>query len=120
MGWGGVWSWHTYFEITVLCLITVVGCYKAFEANGGHEGKLFVLKVICLSVPAGVRFSLFSILAGLVLYFSAENLFSYPTFSDPVRAYTIISYVNFVGFSIYYWWLLVSGVKETRNYELST
>jgi len=50
--WGVVRDWVFYSELVVLSVINIVGCVKAFEANGGSEGRSFVLRAICLSVPA--------------------------------------------------------------------
>lgn len=115
--WGVVRDWLFYFELFVLSVIAIVGCIKAFDSNGGNDGTAFVLRAICLSVPAGVRVNVFAVLFGLILYISAENLFSIAAFSDPLRAYTILSYAGFIGFSIYFWGLLVHGIKETRQHE---
>ena len=112
--WGVTRDWLFYFELVVLSVITIFGCYKAFEANGGKEGDAFVLKAVCLSVPIGVRVNVISIIFGLGLYFSFGNIISYTSFGDPYRAYTMIGYSGFVGFSIYFWWLLVEAVKNAR------
>ncbi|MDH5613313.1 MAG: hypothetical protein OEY66_12755 [Gammaproteobacteria bacterium] len=118
--WGVVRDWLFYFELFVLSIITIVGCIKAFESNGGNEGKAFVLRAVCLSVPIGIRVTILSILFGLGMYFMSANLFTRTTFADPQRAYSIISYVGFVGFNIYFWWLLVYGFKTIRNHEQTT
>ncbi len=118
--WGVVRDWLFYFELIVLTVITVIGCYKAFEANGANNGVSFVMRAICLSVPAGVRVNLFSLLFGLILYYTGGNIFSSTNFSDPARAFTIVSYTGFVGFNIYFWWLLISGFNNIRVYEQTT
>ena len=118
--WGVIRDWMFYSELIVLTLITVVGCLKAFEANGANEGVAFVERAICLSVPAGVRVNVFSLIFGLALYFSGESIFNATSFADPLRAYTLVSYAGFVGFSIYFWWLLVYGFRVVRRNEDAT
>ena len=113
--WGVLRDWLFYFEFVVLSVITVFGCYKAFEANGGREGDSFVLKAVCLSVPIGIRVNVISIAFGLSLYFSFGNIISFTSFGDPYGAYTIMGYTGFVGFSIYFWWLLVEGIKDSQS-----
>ena len=118
--WGVERDWLFYIEFLVLTLITIVGCLKAFDANGANEGVAFVERAVCLSVPAGVRVNLLSIFFGLILYFSGQSIFDYASFSDPLRAYTIVSYTGFVAFSIYFWWLLVYGFRVVRQNENTT
>lgn len=120
MWWGVVGDWLFYFELAVLSLITVFGCLKAFEANGKNKGREFVKRAICLSVPAGVRVNVISVAFGLVMYFSYGQIFTLVSFGDPVRAYTLVSYAGFVGFNIYFWWLLVKGFQQVKQHENET
>lgn len=115
--WGVVRDWVFYSELVVLSVINIVGCVKAFDANGGSEGRSFVLRAICLSVPASVRVNLYSITLGVVVLFTSEYIFTNVNFADPLRAFTIITYAGFVGFNLYFWWLLVYGLSKVVNYE---
>ena len=118
--WGVVRDRLFFSELIVLTLITIIGCVKAFEANGANDGVAFAEQAICLSVPAGVRVNVFSLIFGLGLYFSSESIFSAASFADPLRAYTLVTYIGFVGFSIYFWWLLVYGFRMVRQNENAT
>ena len=115
--WGAVVNILFYFELLVLIIIVVFGCYKAFEANGGSNGQGFILKAICLSLPAGMRVAVFSFAFGLILYISWEKVLLGGAFADPNRAAGLISYAAVVGFNIWYWWLLVHGFKKVRRFE---
>ena len=117
MWWGVARDWMFYLQLIALSAITVFGCLKAFEANGKGEGREFVKRAICLSVPAGVRVSVFSVSFGLVMYLSYGRIFTSVSFGDPARAYTLISYAGFVGFNIYFWWLLVQGFREVQQHK---
>lgn len=120
MWWGVVRDWLFYFELAVLSLITVFGCIKAFEANGKDNGREFVKRAVCLSVPAGVRVNVISVAFSLAMYFLYGKIFTPVSFGDPVRAYTLISYAGFVGFNVYFWWLLVHGFRQVKQYEKET
>ena len=120
MWWGTARDLLFYFEVLVLAVITVLGCFKAFEANGGNEGESFVLRAVCLSVPVGFRVCIFSTLFGLGLIHSYGSLISYTAFADPQRAFHLIRYAGFVGFNIYFWWLLVNAFKTTKHIAKST
>lgn len=115
--WGSERGWLFYFEFIVLSAIIITGCLKIFESNGGEEGREFFKRAICLSVPVGMRVNIFSIVFGLFMYFNADNIFTPTSFSDPYQAYTIVGYAGFVGFNIYFWWLLIKGFKYVRKYE---
>ncbi len=120
MWWGASRDWLFYFELVVLSAIAIVGCLQAYESNGGDNGQEFVLRAVCLSVPAGVRVNVFSLAFGLLLFHTAGSVFTPTSFADPVRAYTIVSYAGFVAFSVYFWWLLVRGMKQAREVESTT
>ncbi|MFI0376533.1 MAG: hypothetical protein ACH253_10220 [Candidatus Thiodiazotropha sp.] len=120
MWWGVVRDWIFYFELVIVAVITVFGCLNAFEANGGNEGRDFVKRAVCLSVPAGVRVNVVSVLFGLGLYLSAGQIFTSISFGDPSRAYMLISYAGFVGFNIYFWWLLVNGFQRVLQHGQKT
>jgi hypothetical protein len=115
--WGVERSWLFYFELVVLSVIAIYGCVEAFKVNGGNAGSNFVLKAICLSVPAGVRVGIFSIIFGELLNSNAQSIFSLSTFANPLQAFTIVSYAGFIGFSILYWWLLYNGFNQIRTIE---
>lgn len=117
---GAVRNWLFYFELVVLSVIAIFGCLQAFAANGGNVGRSFVLRAICISVPASIRVSLFSVVFALITYFTFDHVFTGENFGDPLRAYTLISYSVFVGLSIYFWALIVSGFKDVRTYEQQT
>ena len=109
--WGVTRDWLFYSELVILSVITIYGCIRAFEINGGENGTNFIQRAIVLSVPVGIRVNILAIGFGLLLYFSAEHIFTYESFGNPMRAYTLVGYVGFVGFSVYFWWLLISGFK---------
>lgn len=114
MWWGVDRSWLFFFDLLVLTVIAVIGCTEAFKANGANSGTSFVLRVICLSVPAGIRIAIFSITFGELLYFNAKSIFSTPTFANPEQAYLIISHAGFIGFSILYWWFIYNGFRKIQ------
>lgn len=113
-------GWVLYFEFGILSVITVFGCLEAFKSNGSNEGRDFVKRAICLSVPVGVRVTVFSIFFTFCLYLTASHVYSFASFRDPQRVYTIVSYTGFVGFNVYFWWLLVKSLKQVQQYEKST
>ncbi len=115
--WGPRSGWLFHFEYVVLAILAWAGCYYCWKANNGRE---FVLRAICLSVPAGVRVFLLSLVVGLTLSFNAAHIFDYLTFRDPNRAYQLFSYAAFVGFSIYYWVLLYRGMAAVRILQESS
>jgi len=115
--WGAVVNLLFYFELLVVIVIVIFGCYKAFEANGGSEGRAFILKAVCLSLPVGMRVATFSFGFGLLLYLFWETIFLGGAFAAPQRAAGLIGYAATVGFNIWYWWMLVNGFKKIRRIE---
>jgi hypothetical protein len=105
--WGPRSGWMFHFELIALVLTTCVGISRCWKAN---NGTAFVFRAVCLSVPAGVRVTVLSITFGLLLHFNAESLFDYQSFRSPERAYDLVSYAGFVGFAVYFWYLLQQGM----------
>lgn len=100
-------GWLFYFELAALALISCIGTLECWKV---HQGNDFVLKVLCLSVPAGIRVFILSLAFGLLLNFYADSLFDHHTFRNPDLAYDFVSYVSFIGFTLYYWRLLYQGI----------
>ena len=112
--WGPRSGWLFHFELLALTVIAVVGCFQCWRVNGGRE---FVFRAICLSVPAGVQVFVLSLAFGLMLDLLAVSLFDRTIFRDPARAYSIFSYAAFIGFSIYFWRLLYTGMAIAARTE---
>ena len=118
--WGVVRDITFYFEYVILSIIFIFGCLKAYEANGKETGNQFVKKFFCLSVPVGIRVAAISIGIGLIINFTYESIFMSGAFKEPDRAFNILRYSIFIGLNLYYWWLLVKGVKQVKHYENET
>lgn len=114
--WGPRSGWLFHFELVVLVMITCVGILQCWKV---HKGDQFLLKMICLSVPAGVRVFVLSVALGLLLQFNAQTLFDYQTFRSPERAYDLVSYALFVGFAVYFWYLLWQSIAKIAKAETS-
>ena len=110
--WGPRSGWLFHFELVILSVAAIVGTLQGWKVSGGSD---FVFRAICLSVPAGLRALVLSIVFGLVLQLKAESLFDYQTFRDPAKAYDLVSYAGFVGFSVYFWLLLYRGLSLARK-----
>lgn len=112
--WGPRSGWLFYFEFVALAVIAWVGCIQCWRVSGG---KQFVFRALCLSVPAGVQVFALSLALGLVLQFNAASLFDPVTFSDPARAYDLVSYASFTGLSIYFWYVIYRGLAIAAKAE---
>ena len=114
--WGPRSGWLFHFELIVLSIAAIVGTLQCWKVSGGSD---FVFRAICLSVPAGLRVLVLSVVFGLVLQLKAESLFDYQTFRDPAKAYDLVSYAGFIGFSVYFWYLLYCGLSWAHKASAS-
>jgi hypothetical protein len=112
--WGPRSGWLFHIELLALAGIAWVGISQIWGVNGGRS---FVLRAVCLSVPAGVRVFVLSFAFGTLLQHNAATLFDYQTFRNPALAYELVSYAGFIGFSIYFWYLLYSGMAYIARLE---
>lgn len=115
--WGPRRGWLFFFEFFVLVAIAIAGCISCWRANGADSGQNFVLRTVCLSVPAGVRVSVLGIAFGSAIDYFFEAIFGGGVFADPERAYDIVGYAVSVGFGIYYWYLVYNGLTLTVKIE---
>ena len=115
--WGARTDWLFYFEFFALAAIAYFGCISCWKANNGRD---FALRAICLSVPAGIRVFVIGLIFGLFMRFNAESIFDYQTFSNPGRAYDIVSYAFFIGINIYFWVVLHQGMSQITTSQSSS
>jgi len=48
-------NWFGLSEFIVVLLISIIGLRFAYKCNGGKQGKDFVLRFVCLSLPVGMN-----------------------------------------------------------------
>lgn len=112
--WGPRSGWLFHFELLALATIACIGCVQCGSAGNGRD---FALRIVCLSVPCGVRVFALSLVLGLALHFNAATLFDHVTFRDPGRAFDLVSYAGFFGFSVYFWYLLHQGMAAISRLQ---
>ena len=115
--WGPRSGWIFYSEGVVLGLILLWGLLRCWAANGGEAGRDILLRIVCLSVPIGIRVNSIAVVVGLLFYNSAHIFLNSETFRDPVRAFEFISYGIFVLFPFLFWHWLAASVHRTAMSE---
>jgi len=110
--WGPRSGWLFHFELIFLVIVTIFGCLLCWSANGKEFGKSFVFRIVCFSVPSGIRVTVLSIAFGLLVHLNADLLLE-PWFPfNPAVSYDLISYAGFIGFNVYFWYLLHRGFVQ--------
>lgn len=108
-------GWLFLYEMAVAIAITVFGLLRCYDANGGDSGRDFVLRVVCLSFPLGVKINLLSLGLIWATYVAFGALVDQTTFRDPARVYALLTFVWFPAFTaLFYWRLFVHLSKIHR------
>lgn len=115
--WGSRSGWLFYSEAVVLALMTIWGLVRCWEVNGGVAGDEILLKIVCLSVPIGIRASLLGLVAGQLLSTFRDRLLGSGAFRDPSLAYNYFSYAIFISMAIFPWRLLHRSLENIARPE---
>lgn len=59
-------------EMILMFLIVLFGILITFKANRGNEGKDYIVRVTCLSLPILIKIMLLSVLFGIIIGFWSE------------------------------------------------
>ncbi len=97
-------EWLLLYEFFVVAAITIVGLRACFLANGGNEGKDFLLRFICISFPVEVKLFLLSWVLIAAIYAHPEMLVDPAVFSDPERAWTLLTFLWVAAFTGAFYW----------------
>ncbi len=99
-------SWSIFFETVIILVITIFGLHRSFDANGGSEGRDFVLRATCLIFVIGIKITALSIALGWVAYFVLPMLIDPVIFKDPARVYSLIIFLWSPIFTALLFWRL--------------
>ena len=117
-------EWNTiYFTEFVIALgITLFGVIRSYQNNGGSDGKYFLERFTCLSVPISIKC--------LIIFW--PPFFVFYRFTDPkdlgipqssaIHVLELVVFVTALGFSaLYYYLMTTSFVKlKASNIHLTT
>ena len=97
-------DWMLLYEFIVVVTVTLVGLRACFLANGGRNGKDFILRFTCISLPINIKLALFGWAFVFVNYRYPELVIDSMTFADPERAWMVLTMFWLAAFtSIFYW-----------------
>ena len=105
-------------DCVIAAFSTGAGILYCWQRNGGDAGSDFVLRMVCLSVPVGVRMTLLWIAAYAALTGSA-NIFNSGFFSNPYRAQVLFSYAAYIGILVYFWNLMGQAMRLSATSEIA-
>ena len=100
---------YTYFDILISFIslfIIFLGVYKSYEVNNMGDGKNFLERFICLSLPVGIRILVLSVLVILILTIISAMVYGIEeSQSDKSILYdkTFIYSIVFILYTLFYW-----------------
>lgn len=103
-----------YIESILELGITIIGILFCWRINGGNNGPDFVLRVVCLAVPAGIIITILGFALGFVLRFTVPYLYAYLPL-DPFISYYTVIFCQFVILSALYWLIIGLSLKRISD-----
>jgi len=105
-----------YFVEFALALgVTAFGITLCFKNNGGSEGKYFLERFACLTVPISIKcFLVFWV--PYILFFRYTNPTEMGLSQDEaIRLMDLVVFATALGFLVLYYFLMVSSFAKLRN-----
>jgi hypothetical protein len=112
-------SWPLVVEAIAVCVISVIGLHQCFEANGGSAGSHFLKRLLCLGVPIGLKFFIFSVVAGQLLYHGAPYIENATTFRVPYFVYQLGTSVFVAVLTALYYWRIAQHLARIATPDRS-
>jgi len=120
---GGYLDKEIFTTVNLLLSITIVsldiiGIYLCYEANKQGDGLLFIERIVCLSVPLGIRILVLSIVL-LIIFSIVGAIFSaifFPDYSANSLADIILTLTLYV-ISIWFYYRLYKYLKFVSGAE---
>jgi hypothetical protein len=97
-----------FVECGAVLIVTVLGVASCYRANGGADGRDFMVRANCLAFPIAVKLNAISVALGWLNYFYFFRVFDERTFHSPERLLNLLLFLwgpVFVG--LFYWRLSV-------------
>ena len=118
--WYGNWrGWQLLAELGVVLVISVVGVRECFKANGGLQGRHFILRYCALGVPIALKLAIASILLGLALSYWSGSVINTTTFRDPIFVHQFLAFVLALLFTFIFYWRVAYQLARVVERERS-
>jgi hypothetical protein len=109
---GAYINWLFFLQLVIILLITFIGLYEAFLANGSDQGEAFLVRSICLLFPITVNLTLLSEALGFLI-FRLLPVFADPViFTNPVRTALLIDFIWTPVFAALMFWRLNVHIRR--------
>ena len=108
-------NWMFLIEVVVVVLITVHGLLKAFDANGGSNGKNFLVRATCLAFPIGFKVNLASFMLELIVSYIFPFVIDPSSFRNPERVYDLVIFIWAPAFTAIFFWRLTVHLREIQK-----
>ena len=86
-------TWLTLYDLVLVLIVSIIGLLKCFEANGGADGKSFLVRATCLSFPIGLKINILYLLLVWGTYYVFPKIIDGATFRDPARVYMLLMFL---------------------------
>jgi hypothetical protein len=114
--WLGAYrDWGFVFEALLVLAIGLIGTHECFKANGGSNGRAFLLRFSALAVPVGLKVAIFSTLVSQAVYFGFAHVVTPSVFRDPEFIYRFVSFVLPLVWAFVYYWRIAYHIAQIPN-----
>ena len=114
---GAYVDWMFFLEIPIVLLITFIGIYEAYRANGGANGNNFLIKAYCLLFPITVNVVIASEVLSWAYIYLTPFIADPAIFADPTRFLALIGFVWNPVFTVFIFWRLNVHILRIASAE---
>lgn len=100
-----------YSEAVLEMGILLIGLYCCWRANGGPSGRDFILRLICLAVPAGIIVNIVGFSGGYILRALSHSIYEIVPLNDYVTYYVTL-FTFFVVLNVLFWVIIGSSMRR--------
>lgn len=115
---GAFVDWMLAFDFVIVCLIAVLGFLKCYEINGGDDGRHYLLRITCLTLPIGIKVIGAGLIVSWGLYFAAPYVFDPMTFRNPEKVADLVFFLLPIVFEGIFYWRLLHHMRLIRRHEI--
>ena len=108
-------DWEPWVDFSANLLILIWGVNHCWRLNGGAGGRDFLKRIVCLSVPVGIRLSILALLAGLLHYGVATVLFTGNYFEAPEQAHRLSNFLLYMALGVYFWRWVALRIRDVAR-----
>ncbi|MCW5625560.1 MAG: hypothetical protein KIT73_12680 [Burkholderiales bacterium] len=104
-----------FVECGVVLVVSILGVATCFRANGGADGRDFMLRANCLAFPIALKLNVANMMLGWLVYAYFPEVIDYRSFRSPALLDALLTFVWAPAFTALFFWRLAVHLRTIAN-----